>query len=533
MSDTTLIQGGTVYDGLGGPGQRADLLVDGDRIGAVVPPTDEPAAVDVLDATGCAVAPGFINILSHAYGTLQQDGRGLSDLRQGVTTEVFGEGLSLGPLTEELAELVLGQLVEHSGVRHWWPRLADFLTSLQSRGVAPNVASFVGAHNLRMSQAGADNRPLTGQELARAKALLNEELADGALGVGSALIYPPGSYASTEELVEYARVIAEHDGLYISHIRSEGDRLLEGVREVLTIAERSGVRSEIYHLKAVGKANWPQLSDAIHEINEARAKGLAVTADVYPYTAGMTALHAVIPPVLHDGGAPALLGRLRDHGFRAEVKRQIRTHEGDWENLYQAAGGGTGILLLADLADGRPYGGMTLTQIAAAQGQADELDTLIDLVLAEPDLEAAYFMGHTDNIRMALRQPWVSVGSDSEAISVELAEHVPVHPRAYGAFARILGRYVREEGVLSLAEAIRRMTSLPADVLRLRGRGQLTVGSYADVVVFDPQTINDHATYAQPHQYATGVRHVVVNGVVALRDGEPTGALPGRALRRG
>ncbi|MDQ2955859.1 MAG: D-aminoacylase [Actinomycetota bacterium] len=541
MTGRVLIQGGTIYDGLGGAGRRADLLIDGDRISAILVPKQHvgdagPSSTgfgvaDVLDARGCAVAPGFINILSHAYGSLQQDGHGLSDLHQGVTTEVFGEGLSLGPLTAELADLLSGGPTEPSGVRHWWPRLSEFLNDLQANGIAPNVASFVGAHNLRMLQAGADNRPLTGEQLARSQAILDEELADGALGLGSALIYPPGSYASTEELIALARVVAARDGLYISHIRSEGDRLLHGVREVLTIARQTGARSELYHLKAAGRANWPKLPAVIDKINRARASGLSITADMYPYSAGLTELRAALPPGLGEGGTAALLSRLRDPAVRAEVKRQLRGTASDWENLYLAAGGGAGILLLADLPDGRRYAGRTLAQIAELQGQPDELDTLIELIIAQPGLEAAYFIGDAANLRLVVEQPWVSIGSDAESTSVEFGG--AVHPRAYGTFARVLGRYVREEAILSLPEAIRRMTSLPASVLRLRDRGRLAAGGYADVVVFDPLTITDHASYAEPHQYATGVRHVLVNGQVALRDGTATGALPGRALRRG
>jgi len=536
MNHRILLSGGTLHDGLGGPGRPADVLVAGDRVLGIGEPGTFPVSgeVEVLDATGCVVSPGFINILSHAYDSLQRDGRGLSDLHQGVTTEIFGEGISLGPLTAEVAELVMGSPPQDSDLRYWWPRLSEFLADLSSSGVAANVGSFVGAHNLRMLAAGADDRPLTEVEFDHSTAVLAEELADGALGVGSALIYPPGSYATTQELIRFARVVAGHDALYISHIRSEGDRLVAGVREVLTISEESGARSEVYHLKAAGRDNWHQLAEAVDQIESARSRGLSITADLYPYTAGLTGLRAVIPPALHNGGTAALLARLGDRDGRAGIKALIRSDTGEWENLYRATGGGSGIHVLGDLPDGRAYGGMTIAEIARAEGDADELDTVIDLILAEPDLDAAYFFGHEDNIRLVLQQPWVSIASDAESTSPALADPtVGVHPRAYGTFARVLGRYVREEGIISLPEAIRRMTSLPAQTLRLTDRGSIVEGAYADLVVFDPDTVIDHATYADPHRLATGVRHVLVNGQPALRDGVPTGKLPGRALRRG
>ncbi|GAA3072773.1 N-acyl-D-amino-acid deacylase family protein [Streptosporangium carneum] len=533
MPSTLIIRGGTVYDGTGAPGRPADVAVKGDRILGIGSIPESQEAV-VLDATGCAVAPGFINVLSHAYLTLQQDPRGLSDLHQGVTTEVFGEGLSLGPVAGRMLESVSVDKTEADGTRLGWPRLADFLGDLSSAGVAPNIASFVGSHNLRMLGAGNDNRPLTRAELDEAAALLDEELSDGALGVGSALIYPPDSYSSTEELIALTRVLSRHDALYISHIRSEGARLVEGIEEILRIGREAETRVEVYHLKAAGRDNWHKMALAIDLIDAARASGQPVTADIYPYEAGSTSLGAVIPPPFHAGGQDRLLERLRDHRAREEMKAAIRRPSAEWENLYLAAGGPEQVLLLSNAADGSPTAGLTLAQAAARAGANDPLDLLLDLVEGDPETMAAYFIGHQDNIRMALRRPWVSVCSDSESVPAEPPfTDLPVHPRAYGSFARILSRHVREEGLLSLEEAVRRMTSLPADTLRLARRGRITPGSYADLVVFDPETVRDHATYERPHQYATGVRHVVINGTTALRDGVPTGALPGRALRRG
>jgi N-acyl-D-amino-acid deacylase len=523
MSIDLVVRGGVVVDGTGAPGRRADIAVHADRIvavGAVSARGDSE-----LDADGCVVAPGFINVLSHAYGTLQKDPRGLSDLYQGVTTEVFGEGYSLGPVAGRLVETKVPEYPT-SGVRLKWPRLGDFLNHLEAAGVGPNVASFVGADNLRMIYAGADNRPLTGDELQAACRVLDAELAAVALGVASALIYAPGSYASTEELIAYAKVVAEHDGLYISHIRNEADRLPEALDEVVEIARTSGARAEVYHLKAFGRDNWPLMAKALDQIDRARGEGLSITADLYPYEAGCTSLIACVPPVFHDGGVDALLARLADPGTRAEIKAAIAGPGGDWQNLYRGAGGAEGVLLLgvssADVA------GRTL---AEACGGADPIDTLLDLVRAAPDLLAAYFFVVEENIRLALQRPWVSICSDSEAPSAEPPfVQTPTHPRAYGSFARVLGRYVHD-GVLPLEDAVRRMTSLPAANLRLADRGTVRAGAFADLAVFDPGQVRDHATYRDPHRYASGMRHVLVNGRVAFRDGRPTGTLAGRALR--
>jgi N-acyl-D-amino-acid deacylase len=520
-----VVRGGVVVDGTGAAAYRADVGIHGDRIAAVG--TVSATGDTELAAHGCVVAPGFINVLSHAYGTLQKDPRGLSDLYQGVTTEVFGEGYSLGPVAGRLEELKVPEYPT-SGVRLKWPRLNDFLGHLEAAGVGPNVASFVGADNLRMVHAGAQNRPLTGDELDAACRLLDAELSAGALGVGSALIYAPGAYASTEELVAYAGIVAKHDGLYISHIRDEADRLLSALGEVIEIAGRSGARAEIYHLKAFGRDNWPLMTRALDLIDRARARGLPVTADVYPYEAGCTVLNACVPPAFHDGGIDALLGRLADPATRAAVKAAIASPGGDWQNLYLGAGGAEGVLLLGGPAD---VAGRTLAEVCAARGDADPVDTLLDLVRAVPELLAAYFFVAEENIRLALRRPWVSVCSDSEAPSAEPPfTETPVHPRAYGSFARVLGRYVHD-GVLTLEDAVRRMTSLPAANLRLEDRGLVREGAFADLAVFEPEQVRDHATYRDPHRYATGMRHVLVNGRVAFLDGRPTGRLAGRALR--
>ncbi|MGH3094561.1 MAG: N-acyl-D-amino-acid deacylase family protein [Streptosporangiales bacterium] len=533
MPATLVLRGGTVHDGSGDPGRLADVVIDGDRIGSVTPTADVDG-VEVLDVSGMVVAPGFINVLSHAYFSLQRDPRGLSDLYQGVTTETFGEGVSIGPLPPAAQALLEpGLEADHPSID--WPRLSLFLAHLESRGVAQNVASFVGAENLRMLGAGADDRALTAQELSHVRGVLDEEMSDGALGLGSALIYPPGCFASTDELVALSEVVARYDGLYISHMRSEGDHMLDAVAELVEIGRRADVRAEIFHLKTAGPPNWSKMTTAVHMVDAARAAGQQVTADVYPYLAGETALAASIPPAFHEGGTAQLIARLRDPSERERMRKAVLSSSDGWENLYQASGGAGGVLLLPDASSpAAPYRGLTVEQAAERDGKNEPVDALLDLVALDPSLAAMYFMMDEDCLRTALHQPWVSVGSDAATFAAEPpCTDVLTHPRAYGTFARILGHYARDEGLLTLEEAIRRLTSLPAANLRLRGRGMLAPGNYADVVVFDPSSVADVATYDDPHRYATGVRHVMVNGELALRDGVPTGRLTGRALKRG
>ncbi len=530
MPASLIIRGGTVYDGEGGPGRQADVAVDGDRVVGI---GDVPEHLDALelDATGLAVAPGFINILSHAWGSLQVDPRGPSDVLQGVTTEVFGEAFSLGPTSPELVG-VIEQFGLEEGQRVDFPRLSEGLSFLAGRGVATNVASFVGGHNLRILAAGLSLGRADPDALDRVSGILDEEMADGALGVGTALIYPPGCFAETDELVVLSEVVARHDGLYISHMRSEGDRLLECLEELIEIGSRAGVRAEVYHLKAAGRANWPKMKLAIERIDEARRSGQAVGANMYPYTAGGTALASAIPPPFHEGGPEALAARLSDSEERGRMAADVRRPSEKWENLYLAAGGGAGVLLAGGATPNAKLDGRWLADLAAERGQ-DEVETLLDVVREFPTMGALYFIIDEDNVRLGLCQPWVSIGSDAVAMAVEPRwTDQPAHPRTYGTFSRFLGHYSRDLGLVSMSEAIRRMTSLPADTLRLIGRGRLGAGSYADLVVFDPVNVCDRATYEQPHAYATGVRHVVVNGQSVVVDGAFTGALPGRRLQR-
>ncbi|HET6793495.1 MAG TPA: D-aminoacylase [Acidimicrobiales bacterium] len=537
MPATVVVRGGTVYDGTGAPGRAADVVIDGDRIVAVRPPGEVDAGgadAEVVDATGLAVAPGFVNVLSHAWGSLQRDPTGASDVLQGVTTEAFGEAFSLGPGGPEFAQMMTGWGVEEGGrVKVDFPRLSEGLSHLESQGVGLNVASFIGGHNLRVLGAGFDDRPLEPAELDRLRALVDEEMADGALGIGTALIYPPGRFARTDELVALCEVVGRHDGLYISHMRSEGDQFIECLDELLHIGRSAPVRAEVYHLKAAGQSNWPKMKVAIERIEQARAAGQPVSADMYTYTAGGTSLGASIPPPYHVGGPEALLARLADPEQRKAMAADIAKPSDDFENLYLAAGGGPGILFFEDLKDGTPATGRRLSDIAADWGMG-EIETLLEIVAREPSTGVAYFIIDEDNIRLGLSQPWVSIGSDAQAHqAIRPFTDSATHPRTYGTFARFLGRYCRDEGLMPLEEAVRRMTSLPADNLRLVDRGRIAEGAFADVVVFDPATVADRATFEDPHQYSVGVHHVLVNGVAVVRDAELTRATPGRRLRRG
>jgi len=526
-----VIRHGTVYDGSGAPGVVADLAINGDTVAAIGDLDGARGTVEG-EATGLAVAPGFINMLSWATESLLEDGRSQSDIRQGVTLEVFGEGWSMGPLTEAMKQEMVAQQGDIT-FDVTWTSLGEYLEHLERRGIAPNVASFVGATTVRIHELGYADRPPTPEELDRMEALVRQAMEEGALGVGSSLIYAPAFYAGTPELIALTRVAGSFGGSYISHLRSEGNRLLEAVDEFLTIAREAGVPAEIYHLKAAGQANWPKMDTVIAKIEQARADGLAITADMYTYPAGATGLDASMPPWVQEGGLDAWVQRLQDPRQRARVLREMRTPTDAWENLYLAAGSPERVLLVEFRQDSLKYlTGKTLAEAAALRGTSPE-ETAIDLVVSDHSrVGTVYFLMSEDNIRTQIQLPWVSFGSDAASLAPEgVFLRSNPHPRAYGNFARVLGTYARDEGLLSLAEAIRRLTSLPAANLNLRRRGRLSPGFFADVVVFDPTTVRDHATFDQPHQYATGVRHVFVNGTPVLTDGEHTGARPGRVVR--
>jgi N-acyl-D-amino-acid deacylase len=515
-----LIRNGTVYDGSGGAGFVADVAIRGDRIAAIGEPGSaiEGEAAEVIDAQGLAVTPGFINMLSWANETLLEDGRSQSDIRQGVTLEVMGEGWSMGPWSERMKEEVL-QLKGDIQYDIEWTTLGEYLQHLENRGVSTNVASFVGATTVRIHVLGYEDRAPTAEELAQMERLVATAMEEGALGVGSSLIYAPAFYSSTDELIALCRVAARYGGRYISHMRSEGADLLDAVEELITIAREAGIGAEIYHLKTAGKDNWNKLEDVFRMVEAARAEGLDITADMYTYTAGATGLDAAMPPWVQEGGHAAWVERLQDPDVRARVLNEIRQPGNGWENLYHAAGGPDHLILLGFRNDALKHlTGKTLAEAAALRGTSPE-DTIIDLVIEDDSRVAtAYFIMSEDNVAKKIRQPWMAFGSDAESL-------------AYGNFARLLGKYVREEKVISLPEAIRRLTSLPAANLGLADRGRLQPGHFADIAVFDPATITDHATFSEPHRYATGMHHVIVNGVPVVKNGDHTGATPGRFVR--
>lgn len=527
-----IVRNGLAYDGGGGAPRRVDVAVRGDRIAALLPPGNDATATRELDARGRAVAPGFINVLSWANESLIADGRGMSDTRQGITLEIFGEGWSMGPMTDSMKALALAQ---QGDIRYpiEWTTLGDYLEHLEARGITPNVASFVGATTVRIHVLGEDDVQPTPEQLARMQDLVREAMAEGALGVGASLIYPPAAFAEPGELVALAQAAAESGGGYIAHMRSEADRLLEALAETIAIARATGQRAEAYHLKAAGEKNWPKMQKAIDLIAAARAEGLPVSADMYAYTAGATGLTAGLPPWIQAGGTEAMLRRLRDPAIRARVIAEMRDPDVDWENIRLLTGSDERVLLI-DFKNPalKPLLGKTLAEVASERGAGPE-ETLIDLVVEdEGRAGAAYFLMSEENVELGLKQPWVSLGSDAESSAPEGVFLLSgSHPRAYGNVARFLGHYVRDRGLMPLEEAIHRLTGLPAANWKLRDRGCLAVGCHADIVVFDPANIAAHATYDAPQQYATGVGDVFVNGVQVLRDGEHTGALPGRVVR--
>lgn len=526
-----VIHNAVIYDGSGGAPVKGSIAIDGDTIAAV---GDLPGAHGVyeVDAKGMAVSPGFINMLSWATVSLIADGRGMSDIKQGVTLEVMGEGGSMGPLN---AKMKAEEQQYQGDIKYEvnWNTLGEYLQMLEKKGVSPNVASFVGATTLRIHELGYENRPPTPEELARMQALVRQAMEEGALGVGSSLIYAPAFYADTEELIALCKAAADYGGMYITHMRSEGNRLLEGVDEVIRIAKEAGLPAEIYHLKAGGKNNWAKMDKVIAKIDSARAAGIRITTDMYTYVAGATGLDASMPPWVQEGGYGAWAKRLKDPAIRAKVKKEMRSDAQDWENLYFAAGDASNLLLVEFVTDSlKKYTGKTLAEVAALRG-TDPEETAMDLVIQDGSrVGTVYFLMSEDNVRKQIRLPYMSFGSDAAAPAAE-GDFLKssTHPRAYGNFARLLGKYVRDEKIIPLEEAIYKLTALPASHLGIKRRGLLKPGYFADIVVFDPATITDHATFEKPHQYATGVQHVWVNGVQVLKNGEHTGAKPGRFVR--
>ncbi len=526
-----ILRGGTLYDGTGAEGVVGDLAISDDTI-AAMGDLSGVRGVEEIDASGMAVTPGFINLMSWATETIIEDGRAMSDILQGVTLEVMGEGTSMGPVADTLKDLFESQ---QGDIKYEieWTTLGEYLEFLEVRGVSPNVASFLGAANPRVNVLGFADREPTPEELERMLAETRAAMEEGALGVASALIYAPGSYADTPELIALASAAGEYGGIYISHLRSEGNQLLEAFDELLTIATAAGVPAEIYHLKAAGAENWWKMDELISRVEEARADGLRITADMYTYTAGATGLDAAMPLWAQEGGPEAWYARLRDPELRPRIAREMVTPTDEWENLFLAAGGAENVLLVGFKQDSlKRYTGMTLAEVSEIRGTPPEI-TAMDLVAQdESRVGTVYFIMSEENVKKKIALPWMSFCSDAGAPAAEgiFLESNP-HPRAYGSFARLLGKYVREEGVVPLAEAVRRLTGLPAENLSIRRRGLLEPGFFADVVVFDPATITDNATFQEPHQYASGVLHVFVNGTQVVEDGEHTGAKPGRVVR--
>jgi len=526
-----VLRNGQVFDGSGAPPFSGDVAIQGDRIAAVGILNNARGRTEV-DVKGMAVAPGFVNMMCWANESLIHDGRSQSDIRQGVTLEVLGEGESMGPLTGPMK----AQLIKQQGDIKYqieWTTLGEYLNYLEKRGVSPNVASFIGAATPRIAVMGENDRAPAPEELEKMRAIVRQAMEEGAVGIASSLIYPPGSFAKTGELIALAKVVAGYDGLYISHLRSEGSQLVEAVGELLRIAREANVRSEIYHLKAAGRPNWPLLDKVIERVEQARASGLTITADMYTYPAGATGLTASMPPWVQDGGFDAMLKRLKDPATRRRIVREMRRDSKEWENMYLGAGTPDNILLVEFKSEKlKPLTAKTLGDVARMRGKPPE-ETAMDLILEdESRIGTVYFTQSEEHLKRKIALPWVTFCSDSPSLAPEgVFLKSSVHPRAYGSFARLLGKYVRDEKVIPLAEAIRRLAALPAQTLKVEGRGMLRPGYFADVVVFDPASIRDHATFEKPHQYATGMRHVFVNGVQVLKEGEHTGAKPGRFVK--
>jgi len=509
----TVIRGGTIYDGNGGQPFTGDIAIQGDTIAAMGDLSNAKGKTEI-DAAGMAVSPGFINMLSWAVETLIEDGNSQSDIRQGVTLEIFGEGESMGPWSQAMREKFQNNQVEFK-YPITWNTLGEYLDYLEKKGVSCNVASFVGATTLRINVIGEEDRAPTAEELDSMRLMVRQAMEEGALGVGTSLIYPPAFFAKTDELVALCEEAAKYGGSYISHMRSEGNKIFDALEELITIARRANIHTEIYHLKLAGQDNWNKLDSAIRRIERARSEGLDITTNMYTYTAGGTGLTATMPPSLQDGGFAKLRERLQQPAIRRKLVKEMNEYTDKWENFYRASGSPENILLVGFKQDSlKKYTGKSLAEVARLRGTPPE-ETAMDLIVQDNSrVECIYFLMNEDNVRRQIQLPYMSFGSDEGSMA-----------------PRLLGKYVRDEKVIPLEEAIRRLTSLPAKNLKIRNRGELKPGYFADIVIFDPATISDHATYEKPHQYATGVRDVFVNGTIVLQNGNHTGARPGRFVK--
>lgn len=530
-----VIRGGTVYDGSGKEGVLTDVGINADTV-AFIGDLSGAQGKKEIDAKGLAVAPGFINILSWAVESLMIDGNSQADIRQGVTLEVFGEGSSMGPLNDQMKKQAQEQMKRDPETAYEidWTTLGQYLESLEKRGVAPNVASFIGATTVRVHELGYANRLPNDEEMARMKALVKQAMEEGALGVGSSLIYAPANYSSTEELIELCKVAGEYGGMYITHMRSEGNAIFQAVDETIRIAREGKLPAEIYHLKFSGTENWNKIDSVLAKIDRANQNGVKITADMYTYIAGATGLDAAMPPWIQEGGINEWIKRMKDPVIRKKALQEMRTPTDKWENLMRLAGDPEKILLLGFVNDSlrKNFTGKTLGQVAKIYGKSPE-ETAMDLVIADSTrVGTAYFLMSEENVKRQLKLPYISFGSDAESPTTSpVFLKTSTHPRAYGNFSRLLGKYVRDDKVITLAEAIRKLTSLPASNLKIKKRGALTPGYFADIAIFDPAKIQDHATFEKPHQYSTGMVHVFVNGTQVLENGEHTNARPGRVVR--
>jgi N-acyl-D-aspartate/D-glutamate deacylase len=526
-----IIRNGMIYDGNGGKPYKADIGIKADTI-AFIGDLSGISARESIDANGMAVAPGFINMLSWSNESLIEDGKSQGEIRQGVTLEVMGEGESMGPLNATMKERMQNDQPEIK-YKVEWNTLGEYLNYLEKRGISCNVASFVGATTIRENVVGEDDRDPAPAELDSMKLLVKQAMEEGAMGVGSSLIYPPAFFAKTNELVEMSKIASQYGGMYISHIRNEGNKLFEAVDELMTIAGEANIHAEIYHLKAAGKDNWWKMDSLIKKVEQARKEGLNITADMYTYFASATGLTAAFPPSLQDGGFDSLWHRLQRPAIREQMKKEMNSNAQDWENTYYGAGGAKGVLLLGFRRDSlRKYIGKTLAEAAVMRGESPE-ETAMNLIVEDSTrIGVSYFSMTEDNIKKEIALPWVSFCSDAESEAPEgvFLKSNP-HPRAYGNFVRVIGKYCRDEKIITLPDAIRKLSKLPATNLKIQKRGELKVGNYADIVVFDPAKVKDNATFAKPHQYAEGIIHVFVNGMQVLKEGEHTGAKPGRFVK--
>jgi N-acyl-D-amino-acid deacylase len=527
----SIIHNAMVYDGNGGEPYSADLAILGDTI-AFIGNLQNAVANHLIDAHGRALAPGFINMLSWAPVDLIQDGRSQSDIRQGVTLEVFGEGSSMGPLNAKMKKRMEQDQTEIK-YKVEWESLSEYLDFIEKKGISCNVASFIGAGTLRQYAVGEDNRAATTAELDTMRRLVRKDMLAGAMGIGSSLIYPPDCFANTAELIAICAEAGKYGGSYISHMRSEGNKLTEAVEELITISKKANVHAEIYHLKAAGKNNWGKMDSVIRLIEQARSAGINITADMYSYTAGATGLTASMPPTLQDGGFGKLWERLHNEKTRQEMKKAMLSNPIEWENLYHSAGGADQVLLLGFRKDSlRKYLGNTLAEVAKKRGKTPE-ETALDLIVEDSSrIEVAYFLMDENNVKKQIALPWVSFGSDAGSTSAEgvfLLDHP--HPRQYGNFVRVLSKYVKDEKRLTLQAAIYKLSKLPATNLKIQKRGEIKTGYFADLVLFDPEKVKDNATYDKPQQYASGVTDVWVNGEQVVKDGAHTGARPGRFVK--